>query len=136
MTIRELRKLHKLTQLALAERLGVSQRVISQIETERMAITDAIADRIWDEFGVELTNMEDLRAMPKAGAGKSAQKKKTPPKLEIYVQSPYGGNITPEEIAAKMPEGTESCYVRVDQNLIWWVRGEETGAVEIWNDRA
>jgi hypothetical protein len=22
----------------------------------------------------------------------------------------------------------------VDQNLIWWVRGEETGAVEIWSD--
>ena len=59
------------------------------------------------------------------------------PKLEIYVQSPYGGNITPEEIAAKMPEGTESCFVRVDQNLIWWVRANgETGAVEIWNDRA
>ena len=57
------------------------------------------------------------------------------PKLEIYVQSPYGGNITPEEIAAKMPEGTESCFVRVDQNLIWWVRPDgETGAVEIWND--
>ena len=33
-----------------------------------------------------------------------------------------------------MPAGTESCYVRVDQNLIWWVRGEETGAVEIWGD--
>ena len=36
-----------------------------------------------------------------------------------------------------MPEGTETCYVRIDQNLIWWVRGEETGAVEIWgSDRA
>ena len=49
-----------------------------------------------------------------------------------------GGNITPEEVAAKMPEGTECCFVRVDQNLIWWVRGDETGAVEIWpsDDRA
>ena len=65
---------------------------------------------------------------------KAAKPAKTP-KLEIYVQSPYGGNITPEQIAAKMPEGTESCFVRVDQNLIWWVRPNgETGAVEIWND--
>ena len=53
-------------------------------------------------------------------------------KMEIYIQSPLGGNITPEQVEAKIPEGTESCYVRVDQNLIWWVRGEETGAVEIW----
>lgn len=55
-------------------------------------------------------------------------------KLEIYIQSPLGGNITPEEIEARMPEGAEEAFVRVDQNLIWWVRGEETGAVEIWSD--
>ena len=50
----------------------------------------------------------------------------------IYVQSPLGGNITPEEIAAKMPEGAEAVFVRVDQNKLWWIRGEETGSVEIW----
>ena len=55
-------------------------------------------------------------------------------KMEIYIQSPLGGNITPEEIKVRVPEGAESCYVRVDQNLIWWVRGEETGAIEIWSD--
>ena len=54
--------------------------------------------------------------------------------LEIYIQSPLGGNITPEEIRARLPQGTESCYVRVDQNLIWWVHGDETGAIEIWSD--
>ena len=75
-------------------------------------------------------------AMPaKAAKQTKAAKPAKTPKLEIYVQSPYGGNITPEQIAAKMPEGTESCFVRVDQNLIWWVRPNgETGAVEIWND--
>ena len=62
------------------------------------------------------------------------EKKSKVKKLEIYIQSPLGGNITPEEVAARMPEGTEACFVRVDQNLIWWVRGEETGAVEIWSD--
>ena len=55
-------------------------------------------------------------------------------KLEIYIQSPLGGNMTPEQIESKMPAGVESVYVRVDQNLIWWVRGDETGAVEIWSD--
>ena len=62
-------------------------------------------------------------------------KKTEKKKLEIYIQSPLGGNITPEEIEAKMPAGTEACFVRVDQNLIWWVRDDgETGAVEIWSD--
>ena len=55
-------------------------------------------------------------------------------KIEIYIQSPMGGNITPEKIISKMPEGAEACFVRVDQNMIWWIRGNETGAVEIWPD--
>ncbi len=54
-------------------------------------------------------------------------------KLEIIVQSPMGGNITAEEIAAKLPDGAETVFVRVDQNKLWWIRGEETGSVDIWD---
>lgn len=54
-------------------------------------------------------------------------------KLEIIVQSPMGGNITAEEIAAKLPDGAETVFIRVDQNKLWWVRGEETGSVDIWD---
>ena len=124
MIIRELRKTYKLSQAALADMLGVTAGTISQLETGRMKINDKIADKIWDVFGVEIADEEEKKPAKKAKA----------PKLEIYIQSPLGGNITPEEVAAKMPEGTEACFVRVDQNLIWWVRGEETGAVEIWSD--
>ena len=53
-------------------------------------------------------------------------------KLEIIVQSPMGGNITADEIAAKVPAGSESVFVRVDQNKLWWIKGEETGSVDIW----
>ena len=52
--------------------------------------------------------------------------------LEIIVQSPMGGNISTAEIAAKLPEGTETVFVRVDQNKLWWIKGEETGSVDIW----
>ena len=77
--------------------------------------------------------MKKTEQMKKPAATKSAAKK--PSKPVIYIQSPYGGNITPEEVAAKMPQGTKTCYVRVDQNLIWWVdRDGSTGAVEIWPD--
>lgn len=124
MNIRELRKAYNLSQAALAEKLGVTAKAISRLENGQMMISDQIADRIWDVFGVEIAGGEEKKPVKKVKA----------PKLEIYIQSPLGGNITPEEVAARMPEGTEACFVRVDQNLIWWVRGEETGAVEIWSD--
>jgi len=124
MNIRELRKAYNLSQAALAEKLGVTAKTISRLENGQMMISDQIADRIWDVFGVEIAGGEEKKPVKKVKA----------PKLEIYIQSPLGGNITPEEVAARMPEGTEACFVRVDQNLIWWVRGEETGAVEIWSD--
>ncbi len=63
---------------------------------------------------------------------KASEKKAKAAKLEIIVQSPMGGNITAEEIAAKLPDGAETVFIRVDQNKLWWVRGEETGSVDIW----
>ena len=58
--------------------------------------------------------------------------KKPANKLEIIIQSSMGGNITAEEIAAKLPKGAETVFVRVDQNKLWWIKGEETGSVDIW----
>ena len=124
MTIRELRAREKLSQAAFAKRIGIRPATVSRLENGLMKVSDSIADRIWEEFGTEVGEMAEQKPV----------KKTKPRKLEIYVQSPLGGNITPEEILAKMPEGVEACFVRIDQNLIWWVRGEETGAVEIWAD--
>ena len=50
----------------------------------------------------------------------------------MIVQSAMGGNITAEEIDAKIPAGADSVFVRVDQNTLWWIKGEETGSVDIW----
>ena len=123
MTIRELRMTRKLTQAQFARLIGVSASTVGQLENGRMSVSDRIADRIWEEFGVEV-----------GVEGKKMVKKIPSKKLEIYIQSPLGGNITPEEIEARMPEGTEACFVRVDQNKIWWVRGDgETGFVWIWD---
>ena len=52
--------------------------------------------------------------------------------LSIIIQSPMGGAISTDEIAKKVPEGTDSVYVKVDENMLYWVRGKETGAVNIW----
>ena len=57
--------------------------------------------------------------------------KKAAPKNEVIIQSPMGGVITPAEILAKVGP-VDSVYVRVDANKLYWVKGEETGAVDIW----
>ena len=124
MTIKELRLSRNLTQAKFAEMIGVDRSDLGKMENGKKNISDRIHDKIWEVFGVEVGDEE----------GKKLVKKVSVPKLEIYIQSPLGGNITPEEVAAKMPEGTEACFVRVDQNKIWWVRGDgETGYVWIWD---
>lgn len=79
----------------------------------------------------EVTEEVKTEKPVKAAAKKPAAKAKAA-KLEIFIQSPMGGNITPEKIAAKLPKGAKSVFVRVDQNKLWWINGEETGSVDIW----
>ena len=121
MNIRELRTMKGLSQARFAKLIGVTPGTVGHLENDRMKVSARIADKIWEVFGVEVSEME---------AKKPARKKAR--KLEIYIQSPLGGNITPEEIEAKMPEGAEAVFVRVDQNKLWWIRGDETGSVDIW----
>ena len=42
-----------------------------------------------------------------------------------------GGEIDVNEILAKVGP-VDKVYVRVDQNAAYWVRGDESGAVNLW----
>ena len=71
-------------------------------------------------------------AAKKSAAKKPAAKKPAAKKAdEVIVQSPLGGEISFAEILAKVGEA-DKVYVRVDQNKAYWVRGEETGDVDLW----
>ena len=71
-------------------------------------------------------------AVKKPAAKKPAAKKPAAKKaVEVIVQSPLGGEISFAEILAKVGEA-DKVYVRVDQNKAYWVRGEETGDVDLW----
>ena len=69
------------------------------------------------------------KAEKKAEAVKTRTRKA--PKTEVIIQSPMGGNITPEEILAKVGE-VDQVYIRVDENKAYWVKGEESGSVDLW----
>ena len=68
----------------------------------------------------------------KAPAKKPAAKKPAAKKVaEVIIQSPLGGEITGAEILARVGS-VDKVYVRVDENKAYWVRGEETGSVDLW----
>ena len=154
MTIKELRTQKGLSQSEMAKRLGIATSAIGHMENGRMKVSPKIAAKAKEEFGVNLDIEPKAARKPvkekvkaaeakveKAKAARKTKKivkkadaaaKKSTSKLEIIVQSPMGGNISDAEIAAKLPKGTETVFVRVDQNKLWWIKGEETGSVDIW----
>ena len=150
MNIKELRTKEGLSQSALAKKLGIATSAIGHMENGRMKVSAKIAAKVKEEFGVDVADaVTEEKIEVKKTAAKATRKAKETvkavetkvekkvskakaAKLEIIVQSPMGGNITAEEIAAKVPSGAESVFVRVDQNKLWWIKGEETGSVDIW----
>ena len=71
-------------------------------------------------------------AAKKPTTKKSATKKAPAKKVaEVIIQSPMGGEITGEEILARIGE-VDKVYIRVDENKAYWVKGEETGDIDLW----
>ena len=190
MTIKELREKEKLSQAKLANALGVSPSLIGAIETGKKNVSEKLADKVKDVYGVTLVESEPAeiaanaavtqtmeeavqqaveahekveaavkKAAPKAKkavkdtakAAKATVKKtaeiaktgskKAPAKIKdnkaavpttVFIQSPLGGAITSAEILAKVGTDVDRVYVRVDQNKAYWVKGEETGSVDLW----
>ena len=52
-------------------------------------------------------------------------------KSAVIIQSPMGSEIDVNEILAKVGP-VDKVYVRGDQNAAYWVRGDESGAVNLW----
>lgn len=81
----------------------------------------------------EITNKAKKTKADVEKTVKKPARKAAAVKMNIEIQSPLGGSVTPEEIAAKVPKDTRDVYVRVDENRIYWVKKDgEAGSVEIW----
>ncbi len=143
MTIKELREQKNLSQLDLAKALGITKGAVAHLDYGRMKISAKIAAKVKELYGVEVTDPEGT-AFPAKTAPKKTAEKKSPEKKParaaakrdpgdvIVIQSPMGGEITVNQVQAKLPEGADCVFVRVDQNKLWWIMGEETGNVDIW----
>ena len=109
------------------------EKAVKKAPAKARAAAKKVEDKVVaEEIEVKKTAAKTARKTKETVKKVEAAAKKPAGKLEIIVQSPMGGNITAEEIAAKLPKGAETVFVRVDQNKLWWIRGEETGSVDIW----
>ena len=106
---------------------------------EKKVEDKVVADKIEAKKAVAKTTRKTKTAVKKAttkvekAVEKPAAKAKAA-KLTIEIQSPLGGSITPEEIAAKLPKDTTNVYVRIDENKLYWVKKNgEIGSVDIWD---
>ena len=158
MDLKELREKTKLSQAAFAKTIGVSPSAVASIESGRMKASAKIIDAVKNTHGeviepeVKKTKPAEKKDKPavkkakpaakktkaapktkkKAEKAAPAPKKALPRKTEIIIQSPLGGEITPDAILARLSKDVDSVYVRVDQNKAYWVKGEEYGSVDLW----
>lgn len=114
MTIKQLRQKLNLSQNALAEAIGVPRSSIRNYENNICTPGSKVIDKIQEVFGVYIGATHDS-SVP-----------------EIHIQSPMGGEITVEEICRKVGN-VDEVYVRVDHNKLYWVKGDDTGSVDIWD---
>jgi hypothetical protein len=115
-----------------------------------MAVKKAAEEKAAAKKPVAVKVAEDVAAAAKKVAEKKPAAKKAPAEkkvaekkpaaakkpaakkvAEVIIQSPLGGEITSAEILNRVGDA-EKVYVRVDENKAYWVRGEETGSVDLW----
>ena len=132
MDMKDLRDLLNISQREMAKKLGVAPNTISRVENDLAKLSEQLNGKIKDVFGVDLFAQQPAKEDPAAGKAPAEEKNPAGTEPKIIIQSPMGGNITTKQLLAKLPEGTECVFVRVDQNKLWWIKGEETGSVEIW----
>ena len=133
--LRRIRLASGLSQREFAESIGVSKSTIGNCEIGMQRINDQIWARIKEKYphnghheaGIDddHNGQDDVRDQDD---GQMAVGRRAP---AIIIQSQDGREINPEEIIARVGE-VDSIYVRVDHNAAYWVRGEETGKVELW----
>lgn len=65
---------------------------------------------------------KDKKLSKKTGIGKK----------NLIFESGSGIQISLKDLVNKLPKGCEAAYVKAEENKIYWVKGEENGAEDIW----
>ncbi len=102
---------------------AVAEAVAAPVETAVEAVAEAVAAPVETAAETVAAPVEAVKAR--------RGRKRAPAPATIVIQSPLGGEITDAEIRARIGQA-DAVYVRVDRNKAYWVRGEETGEIDLW----
>ena len=135
-----------LSQKAFADLLGVSGASVGFYENGKNAPRDKVLEKIKElaaqsvsgssEEKTETANNNEepvaddyLEIAEKEEKTDSIQEER---EVKLVIQSTMGGSITAEEVLAKIPAGAETVYVKPEENKAYWVKGSESGSVDLW----
>jgi len=126
MTIRELRREKGLTQADFARSIGIGISTVGTYESGRARPSAAVLAKIREVYGVEIGDRKPA-STPKVKKRPTKKQGET----QVIIQSPLGGEITPFAILARVGQ-VDKVYIRVDLNKAFWVKGNQTGSVDLW----
>ena len=106
----------------MAVKKAAAEKAVEKKPATKKAATAKVAE------AVEAVEAAAKKVTEKKPAAKKPAAKKA---AEVIIQSPLGGEITSAEILSRVGDA-DKVYVRVDENKAYWVRGEETGSVDLW----
>ena len=96
--------------------------------------TNEIADKIKEIYGVAIAvEPKEAAAPKKTPVAKAVAEAVAVPaaKCAVILQSAGGAEITVHALLEKTG-AVDTVYVRADEGKAYWVRGEETGSVDLW----
>ena len=113
-------------------REGVLEK-IKALQAEATAIEEAMSapaeEKAADSMVVEEKISVDENPAPADVMEASSTDKKT---VSIVIESKMGGTITTEEVLSRLPDGVDTVYIKPEENAAYWVKGEESGVVNLW----
>jgi transcriptional regulator with XRE-family HTH domain len=135
-----------MTLAAFAQSIGIGMSTLTAYEAGKREPNAKTIAAVKELYGVELDTTaapapKEKAAPAKKAAAAPAKKAAAAPakkpaakkdaKAVVIIQSPMGGEITPEEILKRVGD-VDKVYVRIDQNAAYWIKGEESGAINLW----
>ena len=127
---------------AVKQAVEAHEKVEASVEKTADAVETAVKKAapkakkaVKDTAKAAKATVKKTAAKAKSGSKQAHAKvveKKADVPATVFIQSPLGGEITSAEILAKVGTDVDRVYVRVDQNKAYWVKGEETGSVDLW----
>ena len=127
---------------AVKQAVEAHEKVEASVEKTADAVETAVKKAapkakkaVKDTAKAAKATVKKTAAKAKSGSKQAHAKvveKKADVPATVFIQSPLGGEITSAEILAKVGSDVDRVYVRVDQNKAYWVKGEETGSVDLW----